>query len=70
MLSPQEYQEQQIQQQQEEALENLSVLMALDHQVLRNGNVRDEHAEGLLDMVRVWQESNRVQLDIHGLSWV
>ncbi|MDB5712592.1 MAG: hypothetical protein JWL96_4662 [Sphingomonas bacterium] len=51
----------------EQAVENLSVLVALNHNSLRDGRIVDGRAEGLLSIVTAWQGSRSPQLDIAGL---
>jgi hypothetical protein len=51
----------------EQAAENVTVLLALGHRRLRDGRIADGRAEGLLDIVKAWQESTSPQLDVAGL---
>lgn len=51
----------------DEAAENMTVLFALGHRRLRDGRIVDGRAEGLLDIVKTWQESTSPQLDVAGL---
>jgi hypothetical protein len=52
----------------DQAAENLTVLIALRHARLRDGRIADGRAEGLLDIVKTWQESTSPQLDVGG--WI
>jgi hypothetical protein len=51
----------------EQAAEDFTVLVALQHNRLRDGRIADGRAEGLLDIVRTWQESSCPQLDVADL---
>jgi hypothetical protein len=51
----------------ERAVEYYTMLAALNHRRLRDRRIVDGHAEGLLAMVKAWQESTRPQLDVAGL---
>ena len=50
MMSPEQY---------EQALEDYTTLVALKHRRLRDGRIVDGHAEGLLAVVKAWQDSTR-----------
>jgi hypothetical protein len=51
----------------EQEAEDFTVLVALQHRRLRDGQIADGRAEGLLDIVRGWQQSTYPQLDVAGL---
>jgi hypothetical protein len=55
--------------QHEQAVETYAFLSALKHRRLRDGRIADGHAEGLLAVVKAWQESTRPQLDVADLVW-
>ena len=53
----------------EQAVENYTMLAALKHRRLHDGRISDGRAEGLLAMIKAWQESTRARLDISGLTF-
>jgi hypothetical protein len=54
---------------QEQAIENLTMLAALNHRRLRDGRIVDGRAEGILAMVMAWQESTKPQFDVADLMF-